>query len=384
MNPPNAAPENIKQRRPARVLIAAGGSGGHIFPAIALGRALKDTRSGADILFVGSDKSLDRRIFEKEGSRHSLLSANKMPYRPSVQTAGFLFRLLVDMSRSFYLIAKFRPDVIVGFGGYVSFPVMAAAYLMRVPGIAHEQNAVPGRANKAIFALADRVALSFEETRSRMGRRAAKAIFTGNPIRPEIAGRDRDAGIRRFGLDPAKFTVLVIGGSQGAHFLNRTFVESLALMDARDAGRLQVIHITGVKDYEWALKSYEGAGVDGRAHSFVDRIDEAYAAADLVITRSGSSALFELAHLGKAMILVPYPFAMSHQSQNAQFFSRNSAALTLEEKSLTAAAFSEAVTALMRDRARLEALGAAAKKLSAPGASKALAEAALGLIRPEG
>lgn len=355
-----------------RIVIAAGGSGGHIFPAIALARELGRSAAGAEVLFIGSDKALDRRIFEKEGVRFSLLSANGLPYSVSLRMIPFFARLLSDTARSLYLMLKFRPDAVVGFGGYTSFPVTAVAYLLGIPKIAHEQNVSPGRANKALFALADKVAISFEETRPCLGRNARKAVFTGNPIRPDILKDDRLAGVRRFGLSPDKFTVLVIGGSQGAHVLNRTFVESLTAMDHADKKGLQTIHITGVKDYEWALRSYDGAGIDARVHSFIDRIEEAYSASDLVITRSGSSVLFELACLGRPMVLVPYPFAMSHQSENAAVFSRHGAAVVLEEKTLSADVFKETVLGLAKDRGRLGRLGSAAKSLGVPDASASL------------
>ena len=369
--------------RAVRVIVAAGGSGGHIFPAIALGRALTASAKGAEILFVGSDKALDKRLFEKEGVRFSLLSANKLPYRFSLEMVSFFGKLLFDMARSLSIILKFKPDVVVGFGGYISFPVTAVAYLLGIPKVVHEQNAVPGRANKALFGLADRVAISFEETRASLGAEASKAVFTGNPIRTDIFKNDKTAGIRRFGLSCDKFTILVIGGSQGAHVLNKTFIDSLMTMDHRDKEALQAIHITGVKDYEWALRSYDDADIDNRVHSFIDRIEEAYAASDLVITRSGSSVLFELAYLGKPMVLVPYPFAMSHQAENAAVFSRRGAAVVLEEKALSAAVFKDTILGLLRDRDRLNGFGLAAKKLSVPDASGLLAGTVLDLIKVE-
>jgi UDP-N-acetylglucosamine--N-acetylmuramyl-(pentapeptide) pyrophosphoryl-undecaprenol N-acetylglucosamine transferase len=363
------------------VLIAAGGSGGHIFPAIALGRALARADKDIDTLFVGSDKALDRRLFEKEGVSFELLSTNKMPYGLSLAMVPFFFRLTLDIARSLFITLRFRPDVVVGFGGYISFPIAAVAYALGIPKVVHEQNASAGRANKALFGLADKVAISFEETRRTLGANAHKAVFTGNPIRTEIFKDDRTAGIRRFGLSPEKFTILVIGGSQGAHVLNKTFVDSLLSMDRRDKEGLQAIHITGAKDYEWALKSYEDADIDSRVHSFIDRIEEAYAASDLVITRSGSSVLFELACMGRPMVLVPYPFAMSHQSENAAVFSQRGAAVVLEEKTLSADIFRDTVMGLVGDRARLKGIGEAAKKISVPDASVLLAQTVLDQIK---
>jgi len=361
-------------KRALKVVIAAGGSGGHIFPAIALGRTLKGVGRDVDLLFIGSDKALDRRLFEKEGVRFALLSANKLPYSPSPRLAVFFAKLLFDTVRSFFIILRYRPDAVIGFGGYVSFPVIAASYALRIPKVVHEQNVVPGRANKALFGLADKVAVSFEDTKKFLGNNAAKAVLTGNPIRAEIFIDDRTGGIRRFGLDIDKFTILVIGGSQGAHALNKTFIDALLAMERKAKEGFQVIHITGVKDYEWALKAYEEAEIDHRVHSFIDRIEEAYAASDLVVTRSGASALFELAFLGRPMILVPYPFAMSHQEENAAAFSDNGAAVILQEKALSADLFKETISALAGDRNRLKSMGSSARRLSIPDASEILAK----------
>lgn len=356
-----------------RVVIAAGGSGGHIFPAIALGRAIRREDASAEVLYVGSNKHLDRRIFEKEGARFELLTTNKLPYRLSPEIVVFAAKLLFDIARSFTIIVRRRPEAVVGFGGYVSFPVIAAAAALGIPTVVHEQNAVPGRANKALFALAQKIAVSFDRTRGLLGAQGAKACRTGNPIRSEIFIGDRTLGIRRFGLSPEKFTILVIGGSQGAHGLNKAFIDAMAMTDAAMKGGLQVIHITGVKDYEWALAEYARSAVDHRVHSFIDRIEEAYAAADLVVTRSGASALFELAYLAKPMVLVPYPFAMSHQAENAAIFAEAGAAVVLEEQRLSAPLFKETVTALVRDRQRLASLGSSARALSAPEAAGDLA-----------
>ncbi len=356
-----------------KILIAAGGSGGHIFPAIALGRALKSSDENADLLFVGSDKALDIRLFEKEGVRFSLLTANKLPHGISPRLVPFTARLLYDMVKSFFIILRYKPDAVIGFGGYVSFPVNAAAYVLRIPKIVHEQNVIPGRANKALFALTDKVAISFEDTKKYLGENTGKAVLTGNPIRTEIFKDDRAGGIRLFGLDPNKFTLLVIGGSQGAHVLNETFVKALLAMERKDRDNFQVIHITGARDYEWALKAYRDAGIAHRVHSFIDRIEEAYAASDLVVTRSGASAISELAFLGKPMILVPYPFAMSHQKENAAVFSRSGAAVLLEEKTISGDVFKDIILTLSGDRDKLKKMSAAAKKLSLPDASQLLA-----------
>lgn len=364
-----------------KIIIAAGGSGGHIFPAIALGSSLSAPGKNIEIMYIGSDKALDRRIFEKEGVRYKVLSANKLAYNISVRTAAASFKLLADIFRAISIISSYRPDVAVGFGGYVSFPVIFAARLFGIPTIVHEQNVVPGRANRLLFNLAERIAVSFEETKGSIGKYAGKCVFTGNPVRAGISASGRAAGVKRFGLDEKKFTILVIGGSQGASFLNRTFVAALSSMNSESRSSIQAIHITGVKDYEWALKSYGELGIEHRVHSFVDKIEDVYAPADIVITRSGASAIFELALLQKPMILIPYPFAMSHQLDNALVFSGKGAALLVEEKDLSAGHLTGLILGLVHNRSRMESLSDAAGRLAQPRAADNLAGEVIALDR---
>ncbi len=356
-----------------RILIAAGGSGGHIFPAIAMARAMRES-SDVDIRFVGSSKALDRRIFEKEGFNYSTLSSNKFPYGLSLKLFPFSFKLILDIIRSKLIVLSYKPDVVIGFGGYVACPIVLAASIFGIPRIVHEQNVVPGRANKFLFRFADKIALSFNETLKYAGPAKPKCVFTGNPIRGEMLKGDRSSGIKRFGLDESKFTILVIGGSQGAHFLNENFIAAFEGFDGETRRSFQVIHLTGVKDYEWAIKMYSALhGLESRVYSFIDRIEEAYSAADLIITRAGASAIFEIAHFAKPMILVPYPFAMNHQAENAKVFRDNGAAIMVEEKDLIPKVFKEHLLRLFRDKEERRRLMEAAKRMARPAASTNLA-----------
>ncbi len=356
-----------------KILIAAGGSGGHIFPAIALARELKKKDKDIDILFVGSNKQLDRRIFEKEKFAFSLLSANKMPYRLGLKVLPFFAALIFDLLKSLAIGLSYRPAVVVGFGGYVSCPVVAMARVLAIPTVVHEQNVVPGRANMFLFRIADRIAISFEETLRFLGPHEKKAVFTGNPIRASLFDVGRDNGIRSMGLDNDKFTILIIGGSQGAHFLNDAFVKALGGMDEKTREKLQVIHITGIRDYEWVRASYSGMKVKHRVYSFIDTIEEAYGASDLIVTRSGASAIFEAAFFGRPMILVPYPFAKAHQAENAKVFSERGAAIEVDEDDLSAEKFRARVMELVTDRERLNGMAAAARRLSMPASAEILA-----------
>ena len=362
-----------------RIIIACGGSGGHIFPAVALAEGLKAKDASVDIMFVGSNKALDRRIFIKEGFRYQLLSANKLPFTTSFKTLFFLLKMSVDILRSLFILMKYRPNVAVGFGGYVSAPVIIAAYILRIPRIIHEQNAVPGRANTMLSRFAGLIAISFRETKTYLATYAKKIVFTGNPIRASLLKDDKMGNIKKLGLDPEKFTMLVIGGSQGAHNLNKAFLRALSGMDKSIRSRLQIIHITGVTDYGWASDAYKELSVEHRVHSFLDRIEEAYSASDLIVTRSGASAIFEIAYFGRPMILIPYPFALSHQSENASIFSTRGAAIQIDEKDLSSDIMKDKIEDLLKDRKKMAEMGENARRISVPDSSHSLAEEVLTL-----
>ena len=362
-----------------KILIACGGSGGHIFPAVALAQGIKTKDKSVEIMFVGSNKALDKRIFEKEGFRYSMLSANKLPYKASLAMLIFFIKLSLDLLKSLYILISFRPNAAVGFGGYVSAPIIIAAYILGVPSIIHEQNVMPGRANAVVFKIVDRIAISFEETKKYLGKYVYKAVFTGNPIRATLLKDDRPGNMKKIGLDADKFTILVIGGSQGAHNLNKAFLKALSKLDNDTRSSLQVVHITGITDYGWASDAYKELGMEHRVYSVIARIEEAYSVSDLVVTRSGASAIFEIAYFGKPMVLIPYPFAMSHQVENARIFSKKGAAIQIDEKDLSPDLMRDYLTGLLKDKKRLSEMASSAKRLSVPDSSNVLAEEILSL-----
>lgn len=364
-----------------RVVIACGGSGGHIFPAIALAQGLKDKNKDIDLLFVGSNAVLDRRIFEKERLRYRLLSSNKLSYKVSLKMTAFFTKLFFDILKSFFILLKYSPDAVIGFGGYVSGPVVFTAHLLRIPKIIHEQNVIPGRANSVLSRFADKIAITFEETRKYLGRFAHKAVFTGNPIRMTLLKDGKAGNMKNLGLDLNKFTILVIGGSQGAHNLNKAFLTALTKINRKKILLLQVIHITGITDYGWTSQAYKEMGLEHKVFSFIDNIEEAYSVSDLVVTRSGASAIFEVAYFGKPMILIPYPFAMSHQTENARVFSKNGAAIQIDEKEMSADLIKEKIESLLDNRTLLCEMAKRAKFLSVPDSSHNLAAEVLKIIK---
>ncbi|MFH1664944.1 MAG: undecaprenyldiphospho-muramoylpentapeptide beta-N-acetylglucosaminyltransferase [Candidatus Omnitrophota bacterium] len=357
-----------------KVLLAAGGSGGHIFPSVALAGELE--KAGVEeIFFVSSKRKLDKNILG--GVRHKcfFLSVNPMPlsFRP-VRILKFVLKLFADVIVSAGLIVKLRPDVVVGFGGYSSGAIVAVAKVFGVPVMIHEQNYFPGRANRILSRIADRVAVSFKDSAEYFPRTRDKVVYSGNPLREGILRGNKEEAFSRLGLDPGKFSVLIMGGSQGSSFLNGTASESALRIKNSPGDAVQFIHLTGRNDYDRVKTFYEKNDIPGKVFHFLDRMEDAYAVCDLAVTRAGAAAVFELAYYAKPMILVPYPNPKNNQRSNAEYFSKAGAAIQLEEKDLTCDKLAGEILGLRADGRRRESIARAAGELGAPEAGKCLAQ----------
>ena len=348
----------MSQKDGMKVLIAAGSSGGHIFPAIATTFRLKELNKSTEIRFVGSGKKLDGDIFKNEGYDYYTVSSKR--------------RIFKDLFSAFFILRKFQPDIAVGFGGYVSFPVLIMAKLLGIPTMAHEQNLCPGLANRILSNLVDRVAVSFKETNNFFLR---KSIIeeTGNPLRANLVKLDKAKALERFGLNQGKFTMLVMGGSQGAHFVNEIVLEALNDMSDAQKGRLQVIHLSGIIDFEFVKARYESISVANKVFSFFDMMSQAYSACDLVISRAGATSIAELTFFGRPAILIPYPNAKVHQIDNARFMEENGAAIVIEQRHLSRERLKTALLGLMDDKDALKRMSETSSRLSKPDAAYRLA-----------
>lgn len=342
-----------------KILIAAGSSGGHIFPAIATAFRLRELNSENEVFFVGSKKDLDSSILKNEGYKFGTVSSNK--------------KIFDDLFASFSILKRFKPDIAVGFGGYVSFPALTMAKMMGIATLIHEQNIVPGMANRLLSNIVDRVGISFGETRNFFIRKA-RIKETGNPIRASLVKLKKPQALKIFNLDEQRFTILVMGGSQGAHFINDAVLETLKGMPEPQRNYFQFIHLSGLKDFEFVRASYETLGVKNRVFSFCDRMSEVYSASDLVISRAGATSIAEIAFFALPAILVPYPNTRVHQIENAKFLEERGAAIVIEQASLSTGYLSEVMLKLMRDRHRLKTIAENASRLSVPEASLKLAE----------
>lgn len=348
--------------RTKKVMIVCGGSAGHINPALSVAEELKRRHNeGLSISFITTNNDMAKRLFAERAFTCYTLPMVALRSRFSPQFVSFLGRLIYGGAKSAALMAAERPDVVVSFGAYISGPPILAASIMKRPILIHEQNVMPGKANRLLGCLADTVALSFKETERRRWRRT---VVCGCPLRPSLKPLDREAALKHFSFDMNRFTVLVIGGSQGARRINHTFLEALNIMDAAERAKIQVLHMSGGHDRDFLTWEYGNLGVSNRVFGFFDKIELAYSAADLAVSRAGASSVFELAAFGVPSILVPYPHAGAHQTENARYLEKNGAAFVIKENILNARALERVITDLMGDDARRGAMREAALSLA--------------------
>ncbi len=374
-----------------KVVIAGGGTGGHLFPGIAVGEALR-ARGVTEILFVSAGRGAWREVLDRAGFPWRSLPVRGFGRRLGLAHLAFPFRLAASLLLAAALIASFRPHAVVGTGGYVAGPVVVVAWLLGVPVLLLEQNAVPGVTTRIAARFAREIHLTYEGSEASLPRGArSRARVTGNPIRASLLAADRAAARARLGLLPDMQVLFVLGGSQGAVALNAALRDALAVdaapaapADADWARGLQFLVQTGDRDAtDWAALAPRAARLVARP--FFHEIGDAYAAADLVLCRAGATTLAEITALGKAAILVPYPFAAAdHQARNAEWVARAGAAVVIPERDLSPRRLRGDATTLMRDDGRRRAMEAASRALGKPEAADQVAEALVGLSRGRG
>ncbi len=332
-----------------KVIIAGGGTGGHLYPGIAVARELLRT-PGNEVLFVGTKQGIEARVLPGEGLPLRFISVGKLKGMKLVSTLKTLATLPRSIMQSLFLLREIRPDVVIGVGGYASGPVALAAWFCRRPLILIEPNSYAGLANRVLGKLARKVVLCFPGMDRQGFFPKQKTVQAGPLVRKGIAQGDRTKALLDFGLEPGRFTVFVMGGSGGAHAINLAMKEA-----ARGLSRLanlQVLHQTGVADVANVAAAYREAGVKAVALPYVKDMAGAYAAADLVVSRSGATTVAELAVCGKRAVLVPFPFAAdNHQEYNARTLANRGAAEVVLQRELTA----EKITAVIQHYAGAEA-----------------------------
>lgn len=336
-----------------RVILAGGGTGGHVIPALAIAQALKE-HYAAEVLFIGTARGIENRMVPAAGFPLQLVQVGGLKNVSLGTKARTAMDLPLAIWTSWRIISTWRPDVTIGVGGYASGPAMLAAALSGVPTIAFEPNVVPGFANRLVAPMVSAAAVHFKET----GRYFRRYKVTGVPVRKAFF----DSKAERTGRH--RPTLLVFGGSQGAHAINQAVIASLA--ELREAvPDIHIIHQTGERDYNEAQAAYLAAHGSAEVHPFIDDMPGVFARTDLLLCRSGASTVAEITAAAKPAILVPFPRAADdHQKRNAEALKRVGAAVMLEESSLTSESLVKTVAGLLCDPRRLQRMSSAARALS--------------------
>ncbi len=321
--------------RPLKIILACGGTGGHIFPAFSLAEELKKRDPLVQVVYVCGKLDIEEAIF-KPMRKEKVVSIESAPFRgaSSLGRPSFILKLMSGFFSSLGILFREKPDLVVGFGGYFSFPVVIAAKLCGVPTLLHEQNVFPGKANRFLGRVADAVALSYWETEKYLTPHKNRRV-TGNPVRPAIEKDSRQEALRFFEFSPEKKTFLILGGSQGAESINTLFLDSLEFLSAAFKSGSQVLHLCGKLAPEKTLERCRAAGLQAKAYSFFERMDLAYGATDVAFGRAGATFLAEIATKKIPAILVPYPHADGHQRFNAEVFAEGHQAVVVEQSAMT-------------------------------------------------
>ena len=313
----------------ATILFAAGGTGGHLYPAIAIAEEIRKKEPKATIAFVGTKEKIEARVVPQKGYQFHAIWISGFSRRLKVKNILFPLKVIVSLFQSFFLIKKVHPDVVVGTGGYVCGPVLFVASLLGIPTVVHESNSYPGVTTRLLASKVSKVFITFEVTKKWISS-SANVECVGTPTREELSLVSRTDGSRFFGLDPNKKTLIAFGGSLGAASINKAMQEVVEDAIVHD---YQIIWQTGDADWQSANAVQQHANI--KVMKYVDRMDCGYAAADVAISRSGATTLAELTRLGKPAILVPYPFAAAnHQEMNAQTMVESGAAVMIKDSEL--------------------------------------------------
>lgn len=364
-----------------RIIVTGGGTGGHVYPALAIARGLRQVKPDAMITFLGTERGLEADVVPRADFPLVTITVRGLERRCIWKNVPALIQISRGLGQAWLQVKRLQPQAVVGTGGYVSGPVCLAAALQGIPVILHEQNAFPGLTNRWLARLARRVCLTFPEAVPYFPR-SARLLTTGLPVRPEILTADRQACRQQLGLPAEQLLVLIVGGSQGARSIN----QAMLALYSKLAGRRQVrfIHITGRRDYEAYLGQLQGMGIDLEECGNISIKPYAYdmeqllAAADLVIGRAGASFLAEVLVRGLPSVLVPYPYAAAnHQEYNARAVAAKGAAVLILDRELKTGRLAQVVDTLLSDTGRLKAMAVAASGLGRPEALEAIIKVVL-------
>lgn len=356
-----------------RFVIAAGGTGGHLFPGLAVGEVF--LARGHETMLLISEKEIDAIATQGRSEfRIEKVAGVALQSKSPLALLSFLWKTRAAVAQCKQLFADWRPAAVLGMGGFTSFAPIYAGRKRGLPTFVHESNAIPGRANRLNARYVTRVLLGFAECREHF--RKARCEVTGTPVRSALTSPvDKSAALATFGLSPAKKTLLVMGGSQGASGINKSVAAALPSL----AGRaLQAVHLTGKTDEAATRDAYARAGLTAHVAAFHHRMQEAYGAADLAIARSGAASLTELSYFGLPSVLIPYPFAADdHQTANARIFERVGASVLLQERDASGGNLAQHISSLLDTPGRLAAMSQHSRELAPARAAEQVADTVL-------
>ena len=368
-----------------KVLICAAGSGGHIYPALSLAQYLSKNDEQNEIFFLSSKKSIIQKIFAK--TPYEIFTIDFIsPYKAKgknlfkffLKNLSFLIKFNIESIKVLFLILRIKPDVVIGFGGIICIAPILFSRLLGIPTLIHEQNIIPGKANKFISRVATKVAVGFKKSSTYFKR---DIEFTGNPIRQDIKKIDKTIACKNLGVQTDLFTILVLGGSQGSEAINKSFIKSITKLNNDLRNSLNIIHISGVKDVSKLKDFYRKLNIKARLFAYCDNISLVYNAADLLIGRAGAGTINEVCFLGKPSIFIPYPYAGGHQKINAEFMKENNAAYIVLQNNLTAFHLQRDIEQLIEKRDILKSMSEKCKQLFVPEAEVKLGEIVLNMVK---
>lgn len=365
-----------------RVAMAGGGTGGHLYPALALADELTKKRRSCEVLFFGTKRGIEGTLLPKSRYPLATIHAGGLPRKPGLRQIKAVLTAVAGAAQALSCLMKWKPDVVLGTGGYVSGPVLLAARLMRLPLVIQEQNCVPGMTNRVLSRWVDQVHISFSESRKYFPRKD-NLILSGNPVRASLLKGSRAAGLRKMRLSEDAFTVLVLGGSQGAHSLNSAVVDAMEIL--RHEKGIQFILLTGKQDCGWVRGKVKSLPQRAAVRGFIWNMEAVYHCADLAVSRAGASTISELIAVGVPAVYVPYPHAArGHQEANARAIAERGAGRVLLEHELTGSRLANIIRELARSKKRLREMSINARNCARYGAREKIADAIEGLAASGG
>jgi len=362
-----------------RAIVAGGGTGGHLFPGLAIAEELRRRNEMTEVIFVGTEHGIEARVIPREGYPIKFLRAEGMVGVSVPKRIKAMAKIFLSFLDSYKIIKNMRPDIMIGVGGYASGAIILIAALMSIPTMILEQNCIPGFTNKILGKFVKAICINYQESIPFFPKE--KTFLTGNPVRMHILKGSRESALRLFSLEKSLFTIFVFGGSLGARSINTAVVDSLNYMhDLKD--RIQFLHQTGTKDYEYIRDAYRKLGYKGTIAPFIYQMGEAYAVSDIVISRAGATTLAELTALGKPAVLIPYPHAAGHhQDLNARKLFEMGAAKMIPESELSGKSLAHTVQELYENKTIRAEMQKNSRALGRPEACTKVVDIAMNLLK---